>query len=278
MKTFYSILYCTIRPNQGERISIGIFFGNQNQCYFDYSNEKLYIIRDLLSPQGFGLLKSTLKSIKQLTTVCIEDTFKSHMGHASLSESYFGYLAVYANNLLTYSNPININLEVNDDVFKRLFQKFVFHLDSEEVSKPTKIEVARKRLSNSIKPFVNFDIEVTNKTIPGLVIPSKVAFIGKNDVEVAGEINDFSKASHYLKQQISSQLYFVDHLKKANRNSVFFYIGDEPPKSLKDNHDLWKTLKGLDSIDFVSTNEIAKVEEYMVTHGVTPIVNKEDQR
>ena len=270
MKAFYSILYCTIRPNQDEKISIGLFFGNEMKCYFDFSSEKLQIIRDLLSSDGFNLLKSNLKSIKQLSIECSSDVLKTHIGHTSLSESYFNYLSVYSNNLLTYSKPININLGVNKSIFNKLFEKFVFRLSSEVITERTKIEVVRRRLVSSIRPYVNFDVELTDKTIPGLVIPSKVAFIGKNSVEVAGELNDFNKAPHFLKQQISSHLYLVDHLKRVNDKAKFFYIGDEPPKLMKENHDLWKTLSNLDAIELISTKEIEKVEEYMSEHGVTP--------
>jgi len=31
MKTFYSILYCTIRPNLDEKVSIGLFMGNSDE-------------------------------------------------------------------------------------------------------------------------------------------------------------------------------------------------------------------------------------------------------
>jgi len=274
MKTFYCILYCVIRPNQDERVSIGLFFGNERECYFDFSTEKLQVIRELLSPDSFSLLKSNLKSIKQLSIECSSDVLQDKAVHASLSESYFNYLSVYSSNLLTYSKPISINLEVSKSVFNKLFEKFVFHLNSEVVPGRTKIELVRKRLATSIRPYVNFDVELTDKTIPGLAIPSKVAFIGKNSVEVAGELNDFSKASHFLKQQISSHLYLVEHLKKASKNAKFFYIGDEPSKSLKENHELWKIVSNLNTLELISTNDVEKVEEYMSKHNVIPLIEK----
>lgn len=272
MKSFYSILYCTIRPNQDERISIGLFLGNDKECFFDFSSEKLSIIRELLTPDAYLLLKSNLRSIKQLSSQCSNDILNAHMGRSSLSETYFSYLSQYANNLLTYSKPTTLSLESNSSIFNKLFEKLVFRISNELEVKQPKIEIARRRLHTSIKSFVNFDIEITHETIPGLAIPSKVAFIGKNKVEVAGELNDFNKASHFLKQQISSHLYFVEHLKSANKNAKFFYVGDEPKKSLKENHNLWSTLKDLNTVELVPSKEIEKIEQYMVDHGVTPLI------
>ncbi len=57
MKTFYTILYCTIRPNIDERISIGLFMTNEKECLCHYTKEKLHMIKDLISNKALSLLK-----------------------------------------------------------------------------------------------------------------------------------------------------------------------------------------------------------------------------
>jgi hypothetical protein len=61
MKTFYSILYCTIRPNLDEKVSIGFFMGNEEGCRFEYSTEKLAVIRDLFSESAYNSVKLHLR-------------------------------------------------------------------------------------------------------------------------------------------------------------------------------------------------------------------------
>ncbi|MDA9554848.1 hypothetical protein N9R54_01310 [Pelobium sp.] len=272
MKTFYSILYCTIRPNLDERISIGLFMANDKECYFHYSKDKLNIIKNLLSADGFQLLKSNLKAIESLSINCQTDQFNVYKGKSYLVESYFNYLSVYANNLLTYSKPTEINLELNQVKFNQLFEKFIYSLDTHLAEKNNPIEYTRKRLSYSIKDHVNFDVELTSNEIQGLIVPAKVTFIGKNDVKVAGEMNDFSKSVNFLKQQVNAHLYLVDKIMANNKNAKFFFIGDEPSKSLKENHDIWKSIKDFKTLDLISTKEIEKVEEYMISHQVEPLI------
>lgn len=271
MKTFYSILYCTIRPNLDERISIGLFMANEKECLFHYAKDKLHIIKDLITDEALQLLKSNLKSIEQLAVNCNIDSLNAHKGNTFLAEHYFNYLSVYANNLLTYSKPVQINIELNQTRFNQLFEKFIFKIDTVLHPKHNQIEVVRKRLSNSIKTHVNFDVELTSKNIAGLVIPSKVTFIGVNEVKVTGEINDFTKAVNVLKQQVNAHLFLVEKIKDSNVKAKFFFIGDEPDKSLKENHQIWRSIKNYKILDLVPTQEVGKIEEYMNEHGVCPL-------
>lgn len=271
MKTFYSIIFCTIRPNLDERVSIGLFMANDRECFFNYSNEKLNIIKDLISVEAYSLLKVNLKSIQKLSVSCEEGSLFPRKEASFLAENYFNYLSVYSNNLLTYSTPVHLQQDLNREVFDKLFEKFVFRLDPVPLEKTNKIDVVRKRLSKSIANYVNFDVELTEREIPGLIIPSKISFIGKNQVEVTGEMNDFSKSIHTLKQQIGSHLYLVDRIIETRRGAKFFFIGDEPSKSLVENHKIWKSIKDFKTLSLVPTNEIEQVEEYMSIHQVEPL-------
>lgn len=272
MRTFYSILYCSIRPNLDERVSIGLFVANEKECFFDFSKEKLNIIKGLLPLEGFQLLKSNLKALSTLASNCETDLLNVYKGKSFLTEGYFGYLSTYANNLLTYSKPIELQLELNHLVFNQLFEKFIFNLPHQEVGKSEKVEMVRRRLNHTIKSHVNFDIELTNNEFSGLVIPAKISFIGKNEVKVAGEMNDFNKSVNFLRQQVNAHLYLVEKIKESDKDAKFFFIGDEPSKALKENHEIWKNLKTFKPLDLVPTNEIERVEEYMFTHGVEPLI------
>ncbi len=270
MKTFYSILYCSIRPNQDERITIGLFMADGVQCYFAYAADKLSVIKDLLPDGGYQLIKSNLRAIEQLAASCQSDLLKGHKGQRFLSESYLEYLSVYANNLLTFSKPVPLNVTLDENTFNKLFEKFVFTLPKQQQKEHDSVAYAKRRLVKSIGGRVNFDVELTENDVIGLIIPSKVAFIGRNDVKVVGEISDFGKALHVLKPQIGAHLFLVDTIRHHEKDAKFFFVGDEPSKKLKDHHDIWKSLKTYKPIQLVPTDEVQQIEEYVAEHEVSP--------
>ena len=273
MKTFYSILYCAIRPNLDEKISIGIFMANDQHCKFLYSAEKLQVIKDLFTEEAYTTIKLHLKSLSKLSTECVNDVMHSHKGQKFFREEYFNYLSRYAQNLITYSAPNQIDLEITDSIFNKLFEKFIFHLPDIQETKNRPIEVVRKRLIKTIAGRVNFDFEFKKNEIPGLVVPARVWFIGKNEVQVTGETKDFNGVPHFIQQQINAHLFLIEKIKetKEGKNGHFFFIADEPEKSLIENHKLWKAVKDSKMLDMVPTSEIGRIEEYMEKHGVEPL-------
>lgn len=276
MKTFYSILYCAIRPNLDEKVSIGFFMGNEERCKFHYSLEKLAVIKDLFSDGAYNSIKLHLKSLTKLSNDCLADTLHAHKGHKIFREEYFSYLSRYAQNLITYSEPCRIDIPFDDSTFEKLFEKFVFNYTEITEHKIRPIEKIRRRLSKSIADFVNFDVEFKKDEIPGLIVPAKVWFIGKNEVQVTGETKDFNGLPHIVQQQINAHLFLIDKIRqtKDGKNGHFFFIADEPSKSLTENHKLWKAVKETDMLDLVPTGEIEKVEDYMRTHGVEPLFKR----
>src|SRR5690349_11034488 len=65
MKTFYSILFCPIRPVVDEQLSIALFVRSEDKVFFRYSHDKLKIIKELLPASAYNLLKSSLKNIDE---------------------------------------------------------------------------------------------------------------------------------------------------------------------------------------------------------------------
>ncbi|MBK1439646.1 hypothetical protein JHJ32_06590 [Parapedobacter sp. ISTM3] len=270
MKTFYSILYCSIRPNQDERITIGLFMADGVQCHFSYSADKLNVIKDLLPDGGYQLVKSNLRAIEQLAASCQSDLLKVHKGQRFLSESYLEYLSVYANNLLAFSKPVPLNVALDENTFDKLFEKFVFTLPRQQERERDPVAHAKQRLVKSIGDRVNFDVELTDNDVAGLIVPSRVSFIGRNDVKVVGEMSDFGKALHALKLQVRAHLFLVDTIRRHEKGAKFFFVGDEPSKKLNDHHDIWQSLKNYKPIQWVPTDEVQQIEEYVAEHQVLP--------
>lgn len=117
---FWGKKHCSIRPNQGERIIIGLFMADGVQCHFAYAADKL--IKDLL-PDGDISWLNRIYALKQLAASCQSDLLKGHNGQCFLSESDLEYLSIYANNLLTFSKPVPLNVPLDENTFDKLFEK-----------------------------------------------------------------------------------------------------------------------------------------------------------
>ncbi len=277
MKTFYSILYCSIRPNVNERVSIGLLVASESKVYFSYSQEKLLIIKPLLSSEAYNLIKTNLKSLTKIYSECMNDfIIDSFKGHALFRDDYISYLSRYSNNLLTYSAPANIDIQLSQIVFNKLFEKFVFGIPSAQEKVKPVVEIVKRRLAKTISNHVAFDVELDKTRIPGLIVPAKVWFIGKNEVEVTGEVKDFNTQVHTLQQQLNAHLFLIEKLKDTpeGKHGKFFMIADEPSKQMKENHSLWESIRNANILDIVPTSEIQRIEDYMDEHGVEPIFNE----
>ena len=115
MKNYYSIIFASIRPEIEEKISIGLLFWNETKKYFEYSNKKLSLSGNLFSDNSYILLKDSLTNIEH--TIDLKDK--------SLDKDYIDYLSKYNQNVLKWTSPKIIDLDVNKDNFKKLFSKLI---------------------------------------------------------------------------------------------------------------------------------------------------------
>ena len=118
MKTFYSIVYALITPETGEKISLGILLSDGENSIFRYSRLKLSIVHSMVSAEQGKFMSDYLHSLSKLSNP--KDTIKVNLGlkfaesgKSLISESYIEYLSVYNQNILTYSKPVLIEMEVS---------------------------------------------------------------------------------------------------------------------------------------------------------------------
>lgn len=67
MKAFYSIVYCAIRPNVDEKVSIGLLMADGNHSRFQYSAEKLSVVKQMISSDAYNLIKTALRSLVKVS-------------------------------------------------------------------------------------------------------------------------------------------------------------------------------------------------------------------
>ncbi|MEO8149060.1 MAG: hypothetical protein ABI723_15550 [Bacteroidia bacterium] len=263
MKSTYSIVYLSLKPTVQEQIAIGLLLTNGEKAHFEYSPLKLKYISKLMNNETYGFVNNYLSGLKS--------DFK---GTKLSSVDYLSYLTKYRNNLVIFSQAVDINMETNEANFKKLFVKFIFEdaplksvLPSEKVNINTKV---KNILYPKIKDNVNIDKTFTPKEIPSLLIPTvKVNFIGRNDNPVAGEVIDFEGSINSLSNKISHFISLIKAFEIEKEEGKFFVIGDEPRRE-NPSHETWQHLKEWQSVEIVSTNEIEKVSDYIHTHHVRP--------
>ena len=278
MKTYFSIVSISTKPFLGEKIGIGLLCVSPTKIFFHFSSEKFKLISKLLPKEARTLALNSLKSIE--STILSENQIKSQLieqnRSINISESYINYLHRYNNNLIQFSQAEQIDMELNENGFQKMIQKYIF---SDEIFEPIQ---ATKRFStidqfkNTFKPrlkqYVNIDFKVSNDIIKGLISPVTVDLFGKNGAFVTGQTIDFSKDKNWLSHDINAYMYLALSTEMNDKKAKCFLLGEEPSKKLTLNHEMWNNARIVKNIDFVPINESEKVIDYLVKKGVSPIV------
>lgn len=277
MQTFYSILYTPIRQSFSENLSIALLLHNGNESHFHYSKEKLNIVKKLIPSAPFSMLQSYLKSIeKEINNLSFSKENKLKLGETRTDEyksvSYFSYLSKYSNNLLAFSEPQAIDLEIDEKLFDKLFEKMVFESSKFEVV-PLKEDIhskIRTALYPKIHNRVNYEKKLTASEFPDLFAPVKVDFIGKNEIPVVGQSFDFTKGHYTLENEVARLVGLTKAIElKGERNGKYYVIGNEPSKKSEPNqHRIWQSIHTSNYLDFVPFKELNKIEDYIEEHQV----------
>jgi hypothetical protein len=100
MKTFYSIVYATIRPDISEKLSLGLIFVSDNKVYCRFSIHKTNLLKHLLPAGPLKSIKLGLKNINSKlnkSQASANDasiiTFDNTVNQAEFSLSYLDYLS-----------------------------------------------------------------------------------------------------------------------------------------------------------------------------------------
>jgi hypothetical protein len=128
MKSHYTILSAVVRPEIQEKISIGLLLVSTSGLYFSCSKNKLAVVRSLIDNSLFRFLNDTIRQIDLAieTEAANKGTiFTSSDHHAQFSEGYLSYMNRYSNNLISFSSPVQIEMEADQKLFNFLFSKYI---------------------------------------------------------------------------------------------------------------------------------------------------------
>lgn len=278
MKTLYSILYVSLNTTLNERVSIGVLMSNGFEHYFKYSNVKLTAFKNILDNERYSVIKNYLKSLEREIGFGLDNSnqlFKKRdLKRDWINESYITYLSKYSNNIIQFSTPKSIDIDLNDDNFKRVFEKYIFKY-TEEVGEIIEFNVhskVKQDLFPKIESRVNIEMTLTSNDFENLFAPIEIDFIGINGIPVAGQTIDFEKKHYYLENDVTRfvSLTKAIELEGSNSKGKYFVLGREPHKNIDKNHLLWEHIRDSDFLEFIDIDEVGIIEEYIQKNNVRP--------
>jgi hypothetical protein len=277
MKTLYSILYVTLNTTLNERVSIGVLMSNGFEHYFKYSHEKLTAFKSILDSERYNVVKNYLKSLEREIGFSLENSnqlfTKRELKSDWINEGYITYLAKYSNNIIQFSTPKSIDIDLNSDNFKRVFEKYIFKY-TEEVDEIIEFNVhskVKQDLFPKIESRVNIEMTLTSNDFENLFAPIEIDFIGINGIPVAGQTIDFEKKHYYLENDVTRFVSLTKAIElEGNNKGKYYVLGREPQKNTDKNHLLWEHIRDSDFLEFIDIDEVGIVEEYIEKHNVRP--------
>lgn len=276
METLYCPIYLSTNALSSDRFSVGLIMANNDTLFFNYSDEKLTKVKHLFTNEAFLIVKQYLKSLYKSFNTDESDTLfaRKEMLNNWINKQYLSYLGKYSNNLIQFGETTIVDIELNEDIFKKFFEMYVFRYPV-LIDKEKDIDILKKPQTISfyeeVSERVNIDREITNKDLNTLLIPTKVGFIGKNEVPTAGDILNLKRNIQTISNNINSFISLTKALNdNQNKKGKYYLIGEEPDKKLKENHHLWNNLRNTKIIDYVELQDIGEITSYFTQHQVTP--------
>ncbi|MCP4051633.1 hypothetical protein [Mesoflavibacter sp. CH_XMU1422-2] len=278
MKTIYSILYVNLNTTLNERVSIGVLVSDGSKNYFKFSSDKLSAFKGILNNERYGLVKSYLKSIdKEIVSDNIVDSdklfIKRDFKSDWINESYLVYLSRYSNNIIQFSEPKTIDVDLNDNTFKRIFEKYIFKFSEDANVQPefNVHSIVKKQLFPKIQKRVNIEKTLTSDDFENLFAPIDIDFIGVNGIPVAGQTIDFEKSHYYLENDVTRFVSLTKAIElEGDSRGKYFVLGREPQKRVNKNHLLWEHIRDTEFLEFVDISEVGIIEDYIQKNNVRP--------
>jgi len=274
MKTHYSVISASIRPEIGERIAIGLLLVGSEKIIFRFSKNKVNVLKELINDNAFKFLK---ESLKQITNMVDMEEIKVNTLFTQLefinsffTENYLEYLNRYSNNLLNFTAPKIIELPATEELFISLFKKYIDEsVYAVDTSKVRTFDTVKADFFPRFEKYYNLEQELTPGDFPSLPMPIKIDIIGKNDGIVYAQIIDLERILYHIRNDIGVLAILSQTYKKKAEK---FVISNEPDKkNYPKQHQTWIYLRKSDMADYIDLSEMQKIEDYAITHGVLPL-------
>lgn len=274
MKTFYSILSAVINPVSGEKISLGLLLTNGNTSFFDYSDSRLSLLSSLIDKESKKFIRQYLKSIENvIAKIDINQdqfTILDEVGkNLIMNETYIEYLSIYNQNVISFSKPHSIDIEVNEIVFSNLFSKFIDEETKVKTDCKSNIQLVKTNFFPKVSEHFLIEKEFTSINFSQIILPITIDIIGKNDHYVMGQFFDLEKSIYHIKNDYYDYHQMDEILKTAKK----FLISSEPLKDkYPQQHYFWNEIRKQKGNTYLDISETEMIEEYAKEHQVSPVI------
>ncbi|MEI6454802.1 MAG: hypothetical protein WCO93_00815 [bacterium] len=275
MKTFFSILSAPIRPESGEQIALGLIMSDGEKSLFDYSLNKLGVIKSLVGEAQHHFIKKYLRSIENvINRVDVNDLeiipWLQDQKNVVINEPYIEYLSVYNRNVLSFSKPVRIDMAVIQENFNQLFEKFVDLVKTPVIGNLQQRNVSRVKETfiPLVSKYYTEKREVTPTEFPSIVIPVTIDLYGKNENIVFAQFIDMERSFNHIK----TNYYDLKELIKVIPDAKSFLVSAEPEiEKFSKQHEIWDHIRSSRDFDYVDVSEVDVIREYAERHGVKPV-------
>jgi len=287
MSNYYSIISASIRPEIGEKITIGLLILSGKESFLSISKAKISIAKELLDGDLYEGLKNEIKGIQQTYNQFKDKENLLDKSSFSIDKTYINYLSNYKNNVLNFSRLKKIEMTANQDFFHSLYVKFI---DSKGIklknnnqsylvenyspllkdnnSQLNSVEKFRKNYSSKLKKYYNVNLIVDNKILPDAISPIKFDLVGQNEVKVFAQSIDLERRKYNVEHDVNT----FYQIKDLSPNSKKFIISKEPNKRFKLQHQIWGNLKSSEWLEYVDISEVERLKQYAEKHEVEPLL------
>ena len=271
MQAFYSVFSAVLNPNTSEKLSLGLLLSDGHQSIFDFSPDKLNMIRPVISRDQYFFIKNYFRSVNNVIAKIdksISELSVLESKNAIINEPYFDYLSTYNQNVITVSRPVRIDIDVNKENFSKLFTKYIAE-EKEMVSKKKhSVEKVRKKLIPKVDKYFSVEKEIFPPENSEALFPVKVDLIGKNHQIVISQFLDLERNLYYVKNDFFD-LELIPNIFPGSQN---FLVSAEPDKKLFSiQHNIWKEIRQHKFFKYLDASEAEEtIREYAVSHQVQP--------
>jgi hypothetical protein len=273
MNTFYSILSAVINPVSGEKISVGLLLSDGNRSLFDFSENRLSLLNSLIDKETKKFIRQYLKSIDTvLNKIDINQDQLTILDEAGknlvVNEPYIAYLSVYNQNVISFSNPVSIDVKVEEQIFIALFSKFIDDETNVKSHIKSHFQLIKSDFFPRIKNYYSIEKEITPDRFKKILLPVSIDLLGKNDKYVTGQFFDLEKSVYHIK----NDWYDYNQANKIIKSGKKFVVSAEPDKTkFPQQHHFWNELGKIKSHTFLDISELERIEEYAKKHDVKPV-------
>lgn len=273
MTTYYSIIFAYIRPQIDEKISLGLFVISGEDVFLSISKTKLFALKNLMPDYMYEGAKNEAEGIQNTYNKFVENNRFQDEPPKLFTESYIHYLSNYKNNLVSFSSPQKMSVQVSKDNFEKMYSQLIddesFTIKNNEDAKS--IETFRRDFVPQLSSYYNVNFTVDNTILKNAIIPLKFDLAGKNEHEVFAKSIDLERRKYNVEHDVNAFYPIKDLSPKSKK----FIVTAEPDKKYKIQHQIWENLRRANWLEYIDISEAEKLREYAQTHHVEPLIKSE---